>query len=159
VELNRSRVEARCLQRFDVTAEQIGFPCGEQAGRLTRFIDRKTSKELEVETDWVISSRPPEQMTTHQMMAADRLHWGIENGLHLRLDVTAGEDRSRVRNPTSALNLAMIRRATISVGIHWIQHHPRHVSLRDFYDAMAANNCRKAFSLLTVCKASWLPKI
>jgi predicted transposase YbfD/YdcC len=158
VELNRSRVEARCLQRFDVTAAQTCFPFVEQAGRLTRFIDRKTSKELEVETDWLISSRPPNQMTAAQMMAADRLHWGIENGLHLRLDVTAGEDRSRVRNPTAALNLAMIRRATISVGIHWIQRNSRHVSLRDFYDAMAVNNCRKAFSLVTVCKSSWLPK-
>jgi predicted transposase YbfD/YdcC len=158
VELNRSRIEARCLQRFDVRAEQACFPFVEQAGRLTRFIDRKTSKELEGETDWLISSRPPERMTAPQMMAADRLHWGIENGLHLRLDVTAGEDRSRVRNPTSALNLAMIRRATTSVGIHWIQRHPRHVSLRDFYDVMAAQNCRKAFSLVTVCKSSWLPK-
>lgn len=158
MELNRSRVEARCLQRFDVTAGQTGFPFVQQAGRLTRFIDRKTQKDIEVETDWLISSRSPKQMTAPHMMAADRLHWGIENGLHLRLDVTAGEDRSRVRNPTAALNLAMIRRATISVGIQWIQRHPQHVSLRDFYDAMSANNNRKAFSLVTVCKSSWLPK-
>ena len=158
MELNRGRIEARCLQRFEVTAEQTCFPFVEQAGRLTRSIDRKTSKDLEVETDWLISSRPLEQMTAPQMMTADRLHWGIENGLHLRLDVTAGEDRSRVRNPTAALNLAMIRRATISVGIHWIQQHQRQVSLRDFYDAMATNNGRKAFSLVTVCKSSWLPK-
>jgi hypothetical protein len=159
VELNRSRVEARCLQRFDITAEQACFPFVEQAGRLTRFVDRKTSKELEVETDWLLSSRPFAQMAATQMMVSDRLHWGIENGLHLRLDVTAGEDRSRVRNPTAVLNLAMIRRATISLGIHWIQRHPRHVSLRDFYDFMAAKNARKAFSLVTVCKSSWLPKL
>jgi predicted transposase YbfD/YdcC len=158
VELNRSRVEARCFQRFDVTAEQTCFPFVQQAGRLTRFIDRKISKELEVETDWLISSRTQQQMPAIPMMAADRLHWGIENGLHLRLDVTAGEDRSRVRNPTAVLNLAMIRRATISVGIHWIQRQPRQASLRDFYDFMAANNTRKAFSLVTVCKSSWLPK-
>jgi len=35
--------------------------------------------------------------------------------------VTAGEDRSRVRTPTAVLNLAMIRRATISLAAYWIQ--------------------------------------
>jgi hypothetical protein len=158
VELNRSRVEARCLQRFDVTAEQIGFPFAQQAGRLTRFVDRKKCKD-EIETDWLITSRPHEEMSGLQILGADRLHWGIENGLHLRLDVTAGEDRSRVRNPRAVLNLAMIRRATISLGIHWIQRHPCPVSLQDFYDFMAARNTRKAFSLVTVCKSAWLAKL
>ncbi len=157
MELNRSRVEARCLQRFDITAEQIGFPFAQQAGRLTRFVDRKKCKD-EIETDWLITSRTHGEMTCPQMLSADRCHWGIENGLHLRLDVTAGEDRSRVRNPRAVLNLAMIRRATISLGIHWIQRHQGHVSLRDFYDFMAAKNSKKAFSLVTVCKSSWLPK-
>ena len=93
------------------------------------------------------------------MLVADRRYWGIENGLHLRLDVSAGEDRSRVRHPTAALNLAMIRRATLSVAIHWIQRcrNKRLATLRGFYDFMAANNARKAFSLVTVSKSSWSP--
>ena len=41
-----------------------------------------------------------------QMLQADRRYWGIETGLHLRLEVIASEDRSRVRHRTSALNLA-----------------------------------------------------
>ena len=156
VELNRGRVEARCLQRFEMTSEQACFPAVEQAARLTRFVDRKDLKEEEVELEWLISSRP---MPTEQMLKADRDYWGIENGLHLRLDVTAGEDRSRVRNPTSALNLAMIRRATISLAVHWIQRcrNKRQATLRGFYDFMAGKNAKKAFSLVTVCKSSWLP--
>lgn len=156
VELNRGRVEARCLQRFEMTAEQACFPAVEQAARLTRFVDRKDVKEEEVEQEWLISSRP---MPTEQMLKADRAYWGIENGLHLRLDVTAGEDRSRVRHPTSVLNLAMIRRATISLAVHWIQHcrNKRQATLTGFYDFMAAKNTKKAFSLVTVCKSSWLP--
>jgi hypothetical protein len=92
------------------------------------------------------------------MLAADRRYWGIENGLHLRLDVSAGEDRSRVRHPTAALNLAMIRRATLSVAIHWIQRcpKPRQATLQGFYDFMKPNNAKKAFSLVTASKASWL---
>ena len=156
MECNRGRIEARCLQKFDVTPEQACFPGAEQAARLTRFVDRKDAKKDEIELEWLVSSRP---MSTEYMLRADRGYWGIENGLHLRLDVTGGEDRSRVRNPVSALNLAMIRRATTSLAIHWIQRCPnkRQATLRGYYDFMAANNARKAFSLVTVSESSWLP--
>ena len=165
-ELNRGRPEARCLIRFDATAEQVCFPGVEQAARLTRFIERPgkarrpATKHEALETEWLLSSRPEPTLSAEQMLAADRHYWGIENGLHLRLDVTAGEDRSRVRTPTAVLNLAMIRRATLSLAIHWIQRcgNPRQATLQGFYDSMAAKNARKAFSLLTLCKPSWLPQ-
>ncbi len=94
-----------------------------------------------------------------QVLDADRGYWGIENGLHLRLDVSAGEDRSRVRHPVSVLNLAMIRRATISVAVHWIQRcrNKRQATLQGFYDFMSAKNRRKAFALVTAAGPSWLP--
>jgi predicted transposase YbfD/YdcC len=128
----------------------------QQAARLTRFCDRAENRSQEIETEWLISSRV---FTGAEMMANDRAYWGIESGLHQRLDVTAGEDRSRVRTPRAALNLAMIRRATLSLGIHWIRHCPdkRQATLRGFYDAMSAKNARKAFSLVTCRKSKWLP--
>ena len=160
VERNRGRLEARALVGFEANAEAVGFPGVVQAARLTRFIDRQKSKAEEVELEWLISSRPAATLSVEQMLAADRDYWGIENGLHLRLDVTAGEDRSRVRHPRAALNLAMIRRATISVAIHWIQRCPnkRQATLQGFYDKMAAKNARKAFALVTCSKPAWLPK-
>jgi hypothetical protein len=165
-ELNRGRPEARCLIRFDATAEQIGFPGVEQAARLTRFIDRSekfhrpSAKPVAIETEWLLSSRPARTLPAEPMLTADRRYWGIENGLHLRLDVTAGEDRSRVRTPPAVLNLAMIRRATISLAVHWIQRcrNPRQATLQGFYDFMAKKNARKAFSLVTAFKPSWLPR-
>jgi hypothetical protein len=160
VERNRGQLEARALIGFAASAEAVGFPGVAQAARLTRFIDRKKSKAETVELEWLISSRPAAALPRPQLLLADREYWGIENGLHLRLDVTAGEDRSRVRHPRAVLNLAMIRRATISVAIHWIQccRNKRQATLQGFYDAMAAKNARKAFSLVTTCKPSWLPK-
>ena len=145
---------------FAADAEAVGFPGVAQAARLTRFVNRPNSKTEEVELEWLISSRPPAALPLPQLLLADRQYWGIENGLHLRLDVTADEDRSRVRHPRAALNLAMFRRATISVAIHWIQRCPnkRQATLRGFYDAMAARNARKAFSLVTACKPTWLPQ-
>jgi len=143
-----------------VTAEQVCFPGAAQAARLTRFVDRPQSKQEEVDQEWLISSRAAAALGTEQMLVADRRYWAIENGLHLRLDVTAGEDRSRVRHPTAALNLALVRRATLSVAIHWIQRcaNKRQATLRGFYDQMAAQGARKALALVTRSKPTWLPK-
>ena len=91
-----------------------------QAARLERAVLYRNGK-LTQETEHLISSRAGVELGAEAMLRADRWYWGIETGLHLRLDVTGGEDRSRVRHPVSALNLAMVRRATISVAIHWIQ--------------------------------------
>lgn len=130
----------------------------EQAARLTRGIDSRRHPAQGIETEYLLCSRPAAQMSAEQMLQADRHYWGIETGLHLRLDVIAGEDRSRVRHRTSALNLAVIRRAVVSVAVYWIKRcrNPRQATLSGFYDFMSANNTKKAFSLLTVCKSSWL---
>lgn len=130
-----------------------------QAARLTRCLDSDRRPADRVETEWLLTSRPADTLPAQPMLAADRRYWGIETGLHLRLDVSAGEDRSRVRHPVSVLNLAMIRRAVVSVAGHWIHHcrNPRQATLRGFFDFMAARNARKALSLVTTCHSSWLP--
>lgn len=96
-------------------------------------------------------------MNAEQMLEADRQYWGIENGLHQRLDVIAGEDRSRVRGH-AALNLAVIRRAVVSLAVRWIRHcqDKRRATMSGFYDCMAAHNGKKALKLVTISKPSWL---
>ena len=160
MELNRGRPEARCLIRFDATAEQVCFPAVAQAARLTRYIDRSPAKSKGLEQEWLITSRPPAAMSAAAMYLADRRYWGIENGLPLRLDVTAHEDLSRVRLPVAALNLAMIRRATVSLAVRWISRctNPRQATLQGFCDFRVTRNSRKAFSLVSVSKAAWLPQ-
>lgn len=159
IESNRGRLEARRLTRFDLTSETACFPGVAQAARLERAVLYRDGK-LTQEIEHLISSRAGAALGAAAMRGADREYWGIETGLHLRLDVTGGEDRSRVRHPVSALNLAMVRRATMSVAIYWIARcrDKRQATLRGFYDAMAAKNARKAFSLVTVRKPSWLPQ-
>ena len=97
-------------------------------------------------------------MNAAQMLEADRKYWGIENGLHQRLDVIAGEDRSRVRG-NGALNLAVIRRAVVSLAVRWIRHckDKRRATTSGFYDFMSAANHKKAIKLLTTSKPTWLP--
>jgi predicted transposase YbfD/YdcC len=49
-----------------------------------------------------------------------RNHWQVENNLHWQLDVTFGEDDSRVRQRQAAENLAVLRRVALSL----LKRHP-----------------------------------
>ena len=56
------------------------------------------------------STAPPEALAQ-----AIRRHWAIENGQHWVLDITFGEDRSRVRERNAARNLALLRRIALDL--------------------------------------------
>jgi predicted transposase YbfD/YdcC len=49
-----------------------------------------------------------------------RNHWGIENNCHWQLDVTFGEDDSRIRQRNVGLNMALLRRVALSL----LKQHP-----------------------------------
>ena len=157
--MNRRRTEARCLIPFETTAATVVFPFVAQAARLTRCVDSQKYPAQGVEREFLLSSRPSADLPAAAMLQADRRHWGIETGLHLRLDVILGEDRSRVRHRTSALNLAMMRRALVSFAAYWIRKcpNPRKATTSGLFDAMSAKQSPKAFSLVTACHSSWLP--
>lgn len=53
--------------------------------------------------------------TAEEYLHAIRQHWQIENKMHWSLDVTLAEDKSRVRKDEGALNLASLRRVTLSL--------------------------------------------
>ncbi len=46
---------------------------------------------------------------------AVRCHWGIENSLHWQLDVTFGEDQSRIRKGHADSNFSTLRRTALSL--------------------------------------------
>jgi len=49
-----------------------------------------------------------------------RGYWVIESRLHHALDVTLGEDHSRVRNPRAAFALSLFRRMVVSFAQAWV---------------------------------------
>jgi predicted transposase YbfD/YdcC len=57
---------------------------------------------------------------------AVRSHWLVENQVHWSLDVTFGEDRSRLRKDHGPSNLATLRRVTLSL----LKAHPSKDSLK-----------------------------
>ena len=48
-----------------------------------------------------------------------RSHWGVENGLHWRLDVAMNEDSSRIRMDNGAENFSRLRRIALNKLKRW----------------------------------------
>jgi len=73
-----------------------------------RHLWNKTTREVQ----FYLSSLPCDAV---EIGRAIRAHWGIENQLHWVLDVTFGEDASRIRTKNSPENFALLRRMAVSL--------------------------------------------
>ena len=60
---------------------------------------------------YILSKR----LSARSFGAAVRGHWGIENSLHWQLDMSFGEDRSRIRKGHADANFAVVRRMALSL--------------------------------------------
>ena len=56
---------------------------------------------------------------------AARKHWGIENSLHLCLDMTFREDYSRIRKDHSVENMVIVRHMALNI----LKNYPAKISL------------------------------
>ena len=133
------------MRSCSATPEQVDFPCIEQVALLRRQL-----RHHKPETVALVSSLPPGQLDAAQWLADNRAAWGIENGLHLRLDVSHLDDQCRVRLPKSMRVVGMLRRFSHSLFMHWRsrQHKPRHKTTTDFFTAMNAEHHRYAIRCL-----------
>lgn len=85
-----------------------------------------------------------EQRHAAGFLAGIRRYWEIEGCLHQRLDVTAKEDSSRVRNRNALQVLGMARRSMMGIYLKWRRgrRNQRQSTLKDYYDAMDKANHR-----------------
>jgi len=157
--VNKGRTEARTVARFPLSPEQVGFPFAQQGAKLQQAIDDPSKPEASFKEFFLLTTHDPRGYDASALLDDKRGYWGIENGLHQRLDVIALEDKSRVRTLNAAWNLAMFRRLSVSLAVHWIRHQrdPRQATLSGFYDAMKADRARRAFNLITAAHPAWLP--
>ena len=134
---NCGRHETRAIETTPVSAASVSFPFAAQAGRLSTWVEH-ASGEATQSTLLLLTSVEQARMSAGQMLALRRDYWGIEAGLHSRLDVSALEDKSRVRLRNNAMVLAVLRRLSVSLGSAWIsrQSNPRRANLPGFFEAM-----------------------
>jgi predicted transposase YbfD/YdcC len=117
-ENNRGRHEIRVLDGQEASPQQVGFPGVQTIARLRRRIRRQGKKTTE--TVYLISSLTLQELDAAGLLRLKRGYWVIESRLHHALDVTLGEDHSRVRNPKAAFALSLFRRVVVSFAQAWL---------------------------------------
>jgi predicted transposase YbfD/YdcC len=88
--------------------EEVG-----QVFRLQRQVLKKGTWSTSVV--YGLTSLPPKQATAQQLLQLNRDHWGIENRLHWRRDVTLGEDQSQVRSGCAPQVLAALNNTVLAL--------------------------------------------
>ena len=131
-----------------MTPEQVCFPAAAQIGEFHR---QTTGRKPE--TVFVITSR--DNLHAKDWLNLQRQYWGIENGLHQRLDISAHEDRCRVRNKNAVWILGMFRRLTVSLFCEWKSRCPKkRLCLPDLHDEMTRENQHRGFLWITAAQPS-----
>lgn len=130
----------------------MDFPGVEQVARLRRQL-----RQHDPEIVALVTSLPPEALPAAQWLEFNRAAWGIESGLHQRLDVSHRDDQCRVRLPHSMRILGMFRRFSNSLFMEWRrrQKKPRHQTTTDFFTVMNAEHHRYAIRCLNARQPSF----
>ena len=124
----------RVLDCREVTPAQAGFPGARLIARLRQRVRRKGKKSTQIV--YLISSLSLAELQALGWLKLKRNYWVIESRLHHPLDVSLGEDQSRVRQPNAALVLGMFRRVVVSCALAWR------------WDQRASAGTQKTFSAL-----------
>ncbi len=124
-----------------LTAEDVGFPFAAQAARLLRQTQGRQDEQVVL-----ITSAPLKRLQAPQWLLLNRQGWGIESGLHQRLDISYNDDRCRVQSDKGILIFGTYRRIANSLFMEWRNHQrrPEHVTTTDFQTLMAEEHRRKA---------------
>ncbi len=84
--------------------------------------ERTVNGQTTSEVRYYIGSR---KMGARRYAKVLRGHWKIENNLHWQLDVSFGEDASRIQERNGAANFALLRKMALSL----LKQHPRKDSI------------------------------
>jgi hypothetical protein len=120
IEDNRSRHERRALATREIEPVQLGLAGAAQIGCLHRQLSQAAAPEVE----YLATSRPARTLAPEAFLNTDRKYWGVESGLHQRLDCSAFEDRLRVRHKGVTHILGLFPRVGVALFVRWAKQQP-----------------------------------
>lgn len=114
VDKGHGRIEVRrCRLSSDIDWLKQRHPAWEKLNCIVAIeSERHTGDSVSNETRYFIGSKT---MTVTEALTAVRSHSGIENQLHWVLDMSFGEDQSRIRKQNAPTNVAIIRHAALNM--------------------------------------------
>jgi predicted transposase YbfD/YdcC len=113
IDADHGRIETRAVSistDIDWLQERHQWPGLKAIGKVIRT--RETSEKISTETAYYLFSTPLSAARGGEVV---RSHWGVENSLHWRLDVTMNEDAARNRMDNGPHNLAVLRHMALNV--------------------------------------------
>jgi predicted transposase YbfD/YdcC len=109
------RMEHRSITVSCMLNDYLVWPYVGQVFKLERrFTDLRTG-EINVDVVYGLTSLTTQSVTPEQLMKIIRSHWGIENGLHYRRDVTYQEDQTRMIYKSMGRAMSIINNLVISL--------------------------------------------
>ena len=113
IEKAHGRIEKRTLRTTTILTKHQDWVGLQQGFELLR--ERTIQGEKTAEVVHGITSLSPERADAKRLLELSRGHWGIENKLHYKRDVTMGEDASRIRKGGAPQVMAALRNSVIHV--------------------------------------------
>jgi len=112
---SHGRIDQRVIQVIPThsIASQLNkqWPGLKAIARVTHLSEK--AGEMSVNRRFYITSLPANE--AHKILNSIRAHWLIENRLHWSLDVTMGEDKSRIRDTIGAANISWLRKLVLGI--------------------------------------------
>lgn len=139
----------RTITCCDLGGEETGFPFAAQGARVQRQRQNKSPESV-----CLLTSRPASELSAQDWLEKNIEHWGIETGLHARLDLSRHDDTCRLRK-TRPLHLhAIFSRVANSLCCHWISRkkNPSNFTTTDFQTYMGEDHDRRTINLVTAKK-------
>ena len=106
------------IRRIWTSSELVGyldFPYAAQVFLIQRETTNLVSGEFRRETVYGVTSLGAQKASPARLLALNRHHWSIENGLHYVRDMSFDEDRCRIRKRAGAQVMATLRNLAISL--------------------------------------------
>ena len=133
VEKGHGRIDEREIFTSFRLAGSLEFPYVAQGFRITRRNKAVKTSKVSEQAIYGITSLSVEEFGAKELLELTRKHWGIENGLHYRRDVTFKEDAVRKESKNGGQIMAALN--NLAIGVLRKMGWENLAKARRFYDA------------------------